>query len=505
MELSLTTLSASARNARIVSEGETKLSFNRVSARANLWGIFERTINLRIGLSRGHAQGVDEDSATFKFIDFLSTPSANDSGGHKRWKIRLDRLDLKDSTFIEELPGGTFGGEGLALVMRRDDRDDFILDPSAKSIFFITTKEKGERKYPLGKLSGDMRIDDRFVYFDAAHLERDGLDVSAIAKVDVDNHSELSGDLKFDIDSRVLGLENDVDTRVKGALKLAGTFGSPQGSGSLLSPPDSISTVKLPLRGAALHFSNIVADINAGYEHSDLWFRLDALQAQSSEANLKITAPLGVRMGKIEGAATLQATSIKAENSSVEDLDLALKLGGDVTAPELLAKGSLGFLALETLQAGPLLFEAKRSGSKLNFNVNHDTPERGSVALTSQIRIENGEPSYVDELNFEIQALDVVASASAYSTLTLDASGKLSGPAALASLSGKSSFRLGIGALRDSNALQGNAVLESGSVELEFKDQENFVRGNAALSMLPGASNFVNLTLNKFQIGRAHV
>ncbi len=500
VELSLVTLSATARNPRIVTPQGIGLSFKRLKAEASLLGILDHVIPLSIELVRGNADGVDEESTTFKFIDYLVKPIPPERDHPGRWRIHLTDLKLVDSTFSQKFAAGTLYGSGLALNMNRTKLGNFVLYPSAKKLSFGFNSRQGEPPVLFGAAEGEMFIEGDTLNFTRVTLDRPGMKVEAQPKIHLDQKNRLSGPMKFNFKSAGFeGLE-ELDTEITGSMELGGNFASPKAEGSVLSSDVVLTHVLLPLKGAELTFKNVVADLSAGFDNGDGWFNFSALNAESEDASFVVTSPFGMGKGLIHGAINLSTRTLKSDSIQLEDLDLAVSFSGSLLEPKVISKGEVGFLQYGTIEVGPLSFDGSKIGDKINLNVEHNTPTRGSIALTTALSLANGLPQNIDELRFEVQSLDLVSGSNPSQRITLDGSGLITGPFDLSKLSGKGAMRVGVGALRDDNAISGDAVIQSGKVALNLAGAEGKVRLDGSIDLTAEDSNLLHFSLNQFPL-----
>ena len=131
VQFSLLNLSAHAKNARILAEGQVKVVFPELKASFSLARVAQSIVLLKeLSLSNGFADGVGPDSVAFKFVSYLSEPLPPEEERPGRWRIKLQRLLLHNSSFTAHLESALLSASQVSLVMQRNTENNSISIPT---------------------------------------------------------------------------------------------------------------------------------------------------------------------------------------------------------------------------------------------------------------------------------------------------------------------------------------------------------------------------------------
>ena len=502
VELSIPTLSAVARNARIVSAGETRLQFKKITASASLLGIFDHIIPLSISLSGGMARQVDEESVTYKFIDFLSAPFPAERDYPDRWKVRLTDLDLKNASFIQRFPSFTLRAKGITLDLSRDARDDFLLEPRIEALIADIPLQDPVQGTPashsitLGTVKSQLLIKENLIDFTKIILEREKAWVKIAAVSHTDQHNAIEGEMEYVVDAASVGLGADAHAELRGTAKLSGFLVNPDFKGEFSTAAGSETRIALPAPGADLIFESAKGLLDFKMNSGDTRIVIDALEAHGESSRVLLASPLRLYGREVSGALDLQVGALATPAFGTENLSMKLDLSGDVVAPDLALKGSLGMLETELITLGPLEFNGRRKSATLSLAVHHKTPQRGSISFDSNIALEQGRASEIKNLDFEFQDLDLMEGGS--KIMTIAGTGTLHGPVDPQQLFGELRVTIESGGFSGTNSLSGLGTLKDGRLNIDLESPSKSLKAHSSLGFSQPAQNSLLVKLSNF-------
>ena len=249
LSLSFSTLRARARNVRLVEKGIPRLSFKTITTKVDISEIREKRVHLKdLTLSDGTADGVGPESATFRFIEQLTSPLPPEKDRPDRWRVILDTLEVRNSFLRESFGTSEISGSGVSAKVIRQG-EDFLLSPKIADFRYTSYGEKpGEppQELFLGPLSASITIEDARTLFKSIVLGRDRSLIELSGTALSDENLTFTGEGLFTLATDYIGLPEWLRGLVTGQTTVSGTLGSPMLTGSLSNMPNESLTLAIP-------------------------------------------------------------------------------------------------------------------------------------------------------------------------------------------------------------------------------------------------------------------
>ena len=192
--LSFLTFSGKVTDVQLLDNGEPKLSFDKITATFSIDEILNQKIYLEtLILSDGHAEGVGPDSATFKFIQQITSPLPPELQNLPRWRAILNNLEIRNTSLRESFGTSELYGTNLSLFVKRID-DEFVILPELKDLryrTFLNDAKTEVSELPLGQLTGSIVIEENQAVFNSLRLGRDISTVDLKGAADTSNRQAI--------------------------------------------------------------------------------------------------------------------------------------------------------------------------------------------------------------------------------------------------------------------------------------------------------------------------
>ncbi|MDC0358039.1 translocation/assembly module TamB domain-containing protein [Oligoflexia bacterium] len=506
--ISLLTLSAVAKNARIVSEGETKLIFKTIKASFSLARIRERIIPLtHLQLLDGFATGVLEDSPTFKFIDYLSEPLPPEKDTPDRIKLKLQRLTTKNSAFIEVFKNNSLRGEQVSLSMVRDKNDDFILRPFIERLKLVGNSDESTPKTPadifqLGKVTTKLKIKDGTLDFKnlILALQQTWFEINATA--DMRSNNKLDGLLKSYIDLKYFNLPNWITSKIWGEGRVSGIIENPTSTGKVRLADGETFEVS-PGGYNFLSFDHIQGtyafDFNNGYPLLDL----HQLSAKNSNATLLPNSFLNLDDDMLAAKFFINIKSLEYAAMRAEDITVQVDVDGPLRALESNVHGKVKRLLLGEYIAPDLSYSISDHGDFLAINLAHNSERYGSFSAQGDIDFRGSIPSSkaiaFDLDNFKLLPTAFPEEDPAFANaIKISGAGTLEGPLTLEKLKGAAQITIASRHFEGEAALKGSVQMKGGVLNLDVANDSKSIDGKATFRFVAGQQSRITVALSDF-------
>jgi outer membrane protein insertion porin family len=378
IDLSLLSLTAVAKDARLLEHGVEKLSVKTIVASFGISEILSHNIRLeRIDLIGAHAIGVTEDSATYKLIDYLSAPIAPEKDRPGRWKVKLISLTLQDSSFEEPINDFILHGTGAFLLMNRTPGGDYRLEPRIKELMLADKSSPQTAIFSLGGAKSDLIIYKNNVKFQTLTLERPGSLVTASGASDTLNDNALSGAMQLEC----LNLETVIPNQpVRGDVcmqgDLEGNIARPESHGKFQT-----SALSVPING--LPFAPFES-VSGDYDLKSIPTNLKLANLQGNGAGISLQGgAFETDFSQIQGEAIIKVDNIAVSSSTLSDSEIKVKLEGSARNPLVTVDLSSPVFAVSDTALSDLVGKATYQNRKLNFTAQStDAALKAEGALT---------------------------------------------------------------------------------------------------------------------------
>ncbi len=237
IHVSLLRLRAVGTNVRILEHGIEKLSFPKIEADFSLRKISEKQVQLtELRLLSGHAEGVGPDSATFRFVDHLAAPLPPERDRPGRWKIKLQRLAVIDSSFSEILGTARAEGTSVGLTLVRDATNNFDLSASSEKISIAPSTGK---PVDIGALATDLYLHDDYIQIKKLSIEQPHAHLGATLRASLKEGNSLTGEMSLLADPGAANFFSPLGGVISSESAISGTLSAPALTGIFRKPENS--------------------------------------------------------------------------------------------------------------------------------------------------------------------------------------------------------------------------------------------------------------------------
>ena len=506
ISVSLLTLSAKGKNLKIVSGGETKLEFERIYARFGLSKIFEKIVNLSsLDLVDGYADGVSSESATYKFVDHLSAPLPPEKQNHDRLRLKLQKLSVSNSSFIEKFDGGELTGSDVSLLLHRTKSSDFALKPSVnkmKLIFFPDTKD--EKEVLLGKVTASMVLLDDQIVFKSARMVQGLTSITASGISYTDQNNRLEGDIEYLIAGDLILLPDWIKLLADGKGKLSGTLSSPIVQGSLVIPKDISSGIELENK-KVLKLNSGKGELFFDFNRGNPTAKVTQVRLTGPSASLTSMAPLLFEDSKLTAVFSLNSSKLNYNDLILENVRSVIKLSDldNRTIPSI--DGSIGSLSYGIFNKHDLRFSANKKEEVVSLDISHNSEQYGNISSKGNLLIK---PRTAYELdNFKIrfdkfrpfQIFADETSDSILNTVRITGDGNLKGLLDLTSLAGNANLQVVSKHFEGEAALHGNASINKGKFKVNVENNSKTLALGLGVDLHGKELSKARVVLNNFK------
>lgn len=486
ISLSFSTLRARARNVRIVERGVPRLSFKTIAARIDLSEIRDKKVHLQnLVLSDGLADGVGPDSVTFRFIDQLTKPLPPEKQRPDRWRVILDRLEVRSSFLRESFGTSEISGSGVSLVVRREG-ENFTLTPRIEDFRYTSygeTPGAPPQELFLGPLSGSISIEEAETLFKSILLGRNSSRVELSGVAAADDQSTFSGISAFEITTEYIGLPEWLKGAFTGTTTISGTLGSPLLTGTIQSPTAAPLSLTIPI-ASQLTFPQVSGGLTIDVNHGDPVVTLSNLKASNGQATLASTAPLTLNDKGLSAGFTVSvprfeygpfgATKAQAQiNVSQQSIGTVTSIA--ITSDDLIMQG---------FSLGPSKVQARITNDTVELTAETTNREQGSLTWQGKIDLSTPDATLKEgllSLSEYRYPLSLPVSKDNLGPIAVTSQVALRGPLSLTTLRAEGDATVKFPALNASYPLSGKATLKDGLLKVTLPNSP--VRGSAELTV----------------------
>lgn len=436
LSLSLLQLKAKGTNVRLVSGGRVALRFEEIEASFGLREITSKVVHLtHLILRRGHADGVGDESPTFKFIDQLTTPPPPEKRVPGRWRLRLDALTLERSTIVEEFKKSVLKGYDAELSLQRDG-EKFHLYPKIGRLEISYPKKQPTHIVPLGRAEGSLTITDNRIEWHSIKLAHANSTAELSGMSDNRNKAALQGVVQATIDTATLAVQEYLRGRLELKGDLTGRLGSPISHGAISLVPGT-STELLYNNGAIAALDTLVSRYSIDVNRGKPILRLDSITGGGQQFKIS-PSHLELNDEKLSGALEVKLGNLQAENLQAHDVVARLSIDGDLNDVTTTLSLKAAQLQSGAEFLGPGEAQVQLRNHELTFSLfkkdshgERDFAGQGAVLLTEGL-------PYLRSFEFWLKRFSPPGSLG----LLVSGDGKIYGPLALTALKGESKLEV---------------------------------------------------------------
>lgn len=389
--LSLIRLTGKVTNARIMCNKEPALTFKEVTADFSIAQIFSKRVPItQLTLKDGLARGVGIESATYKFIDYLSTPTPPEKDRPGRWHVILEKLSVINSSFIEDLGANLLTASGVSMEMHYDKDRNAVLKPIINSLNYVI-RGKHPRTMPLGAASSTVTIYDDKTNFDNLLLTEKHNETIANADAIKAEGNTLHGSATHKASLSYMGLPEWLMGTLLGNGSIRGTLGSPIIEGSFTNDPKNETKVS-PGGLDVVSFTNLTGRFFVDFNDRKPIVKVMGLSGSSEGATLSSKTGITINDEIVSGTLDLTTKSIVVGPVNFEDVITHIELSGTLGDVRSHSTGSVGVIKTLGTEIHQTTFDAQSEGDNVNFTALHTSPGNGTLTAAGLIDLSKSAP-----------------------------------------------------------------------------------------------------------------
>jgi outer membrane protein insertion porin family len=472
-KLSFLSLSGKVTGVQLLDEGTPKLSFDKITATFNISEILDQKIYLEtLILSDGHADGVGPDSATFRFIEQITSPLPPELQNKPRWKAILNNLEIRTTSLRESFGESELYGNDLSLFVKRIG-EEFVILPDLEDLRYRTflNPEKTEvSELQLGQLSGSVVIEANRAVLNSLKLGRDISNVDIKGVSDTSHNDALSGTAAYAIDSQYIGLPTWLQGIMVGSGDLKGSLGSPVIAGSLSHSEAAPLTLAFP-NASLVQLSSIKGDLKVDVNRGDPIITLSNITGGGDKMKLVGIQPLVFSDDGLRAAFEASLSSFSYGPFTVSDASAKILVkpsGGDTTTSFVITASDL---KVQQTSLGPVKINLAIEPTGIFVRVDSTDSRFGSLLWEGTIDTRMSEPTLKNgRLTLENYRYPQSSppDPSKLSPIALTLSLPLSGPLDLAHLTGEGPTTVTITSIGPGVTLSGKTSLKGGILNVHL-------------------------------------
>ncbi len=487
--LSFFTLSAKARNIRIIENGKARLSFKKITTDVDLSEIEARRIHLKnLTLSRGIADGVGPDSVTFKFIDQLTTPLPAEKQRPNRWRIILDSLFIKDSFLREPFGSSELSGSGVSMELNRED-GAFILQPSIRDFrytTYATDRLSSAEELHLGDLKATLQIQNSITTFNSISLGRANSSITARGTSEAQKNHLLTGSTKIQIEPSYIGLPSWLHGLLQGDGRLNGTLGSPVIHSTLSTDSTAPLTLALP-NASPVPLQDVSGELLVDVNHGKPLVKVSNIVATSLSTELRSRSPLVFSQKGFEASFEARLPEFSYGPFNLRSMIAHIEAKNDNqeirTEIKIKAEGT----SLEGIALGPSTIEISLTSEQAKIKAKIANKSQGTLSWRGTVDLRSPEP-YLANGHLSLENYHYLSSPKERipSLMALTAKDiSLEGPLNIESLRGHGDLSLNFPNTKSPINLIGKTQLDKGHLIAELANSTSGARSSLKLEFSP--------------------
>lgn len=482
IKMSLLTMSARAKNARVLFNGKPALTVKNLRA---TFRPFERILKRKIVLKHLllddiDVDGVGAESGTFLFINHLAEPLDPSKDHPLKFTVSLMNMTVQNAHVQQHVGGAKVEGFDVGLTYQRDDSDNLVLHPHAAKLVYASSEEE---PIELGQLESELYITDDSIEFRTLALQAQDILSQVTATVFPQDGHRLEGKLSVKVGEKAKVFPPWLSVPLSAQADLGGTFSSPTAEGSFQIPADHSARIQIS-ETPLLEFQQGAGSFSFN-EHSGL--EVPTLSFSGPTTELHLQEPLVLQGDTARGAARFQLQELRLGQTVIGDIDLVAKL--ESTPQNSLAVsigGTVGRVQGFDYRTPPVSLRATVSSEKFKVSLSHSSPQFGAFSIQGDGSLQGGPESNQFQFQFENFAIPKVLESrldSESDPLRISGSGALSGGLSLSDLSGAAEISLSSPDFSGEAALRGEATLKNQRVSLQIGNDSKSIEASLQLPL----------------------
>lgn len=379
-DVSLLTLSAEAKDAGIkCDDGTTPLTIPKITAKFNLKKIWKKKIVIDpLVLHKGSASGIFPGSPAYQFIARLSAPETIEQHNKDKFRVRLEELQVKNTTLSHTFKSGVlFGVKKAELKLTRSEEDNVTLLPILSEVTLNGIELADTIKAHILSTDFDSSI---------TNLTIAGPNINFLGSLDIEltgqEKMKGNGDLKIALNPFLSKSEGmllsslSLDGSARGDIQILSNLQSEDGiiSGTKISKLESNASLKITQNGDMTVFSDLISAQSGSIKGIDTSVLIDS--SDKISGGNKILLSQSELFGVLVGAGSLN-----------------LSLQGSTDDPTIKINGSLKNIS----KSGVLIPEAN-----LNVLVSDQNIDASFVTSDKSLKLTYNSLNGKEESNLEL-------------------------------------------------------------------------------------------------------
>lgn len=497
--LSFFTLSAKARNIRIIENGKPRLSFKTITTNVDLSEIKSRRVHLEnLTLSGGIADGVGPNSVTFNFIDQLTKPLPPEKQRPNRWRVILDSLFIKKSFLREPFGESELSGSGVMMKLHRQN-DAFILEPFISDFRYTTyapDRLSAAEELHLGDLKATLQIKNSITTFKSVSLGRAYSSIKASAQADGRKDHLLEGSTDIKIQTQYIGLPEWLEGFLIGKGALKGSLGSPLVEGMLSTDSADPLTLSLP-HAEPVAFPELSGKLSVDVNHGDPLITISNIRAEAPLKHLVSRKPLLFSKRGLQAAFEVTLPEFSYGPFKLRTMKAVIETTPATEETRTLINIKTEGTELQGVALGPSKIEIVLTKSAANIKAIIANKQQGKLDWRGTIDLSASEP-YLSKGSLSLDSYRYLTSAEEKtpSLWALTASKiSVNGPLDMRSLNGDGPLAIHFPNTTSPVTLAGSARLEDGVLAIDVSNAKPTIRASAALHFNAGQKSTLNIAI----------
>ncbi|WKZ57318.1 MAG: translocation/assembly module TamB domain-containing protein [Bdellovibrionota bacterium] len=470
VDVSLLELKVTARNARIRSEGKDRLAFKKIEMWMDLSELRSRRVLIsELRLIDGSSDGFLPGTPTFEFIDHLAAPIPPERDRPDRWKLKLQRLVLLPSFFIDTVGTISLQSSGATLVLDRTLSDDFTLDAVLGSL-----RVTGLAANPIDfeEVQGSLYLEDDFVEFRNIGLQSPAISASFDGFTQLKLGDLFDGRIRSSVDLGVLIPSVFSEGTLQSEAWLGGTLSRPRVWTKIALAADS--TLALKSDGSPLTVLDTLISRGTILTDPSVALSCHELHGAGPYGSLRLESPLTLRDDTLAGSFSFQSSRIALGQAVLEDVAATVSLGGSLNTPAIAVKGYAEQLAFGDAGLGALELALSTDSRSVNGTALLTSPAGG--VLSSQLEIDLSNPKQPSITQARLTAAGYHPGSA---PIAISGDVMLRDGSSLDSISGEGSLTLVPTSLPSAHELTLDFHMASGALRLSGKDRAGTISVDA--------------------------
>lgn len=475
IDVSPLAMTADARDASMICDGQRKLLVKHVTASFSLARIFDRRILLsELNLLDGEVEGVSPKSEAFRFIFYLAEPIAPERDTPDRWALKLIDMNVRNTSFIERIGEMRMSGEGGYLEFRKASDDTVSLRPGFSK---LTLAKPGSKEMVIGEISAEIISGETSTLIESLRLMSERASAEIRGRY-TDKTNQIEARASYEFDSSYLNAPDWLQFMLSGTAGINGEIDKPTVCGEI---GGRLHVARPELSLAP--FENLAAAYCTNLASKPVALDVMSLKASNEAISIEDKEPIRISEGRIQGAAQMKLKSLKlGEKQEVTDISAVIHLDGQLSSPAVSFDASVGTLALsENVSLTGLQGTGRLENSLLRVSARIEQDVGKGLFGEGAIALNEGDLPVLKDVRFRAVDLEFMTPAE---SVIVNLSGSIEGPAALNDLHARARGTVAAGPFAGDRILAVDGRLEKGGAALTVHDPQSLLKADISIPSL---------------------